>query len=371
MNLAEDFDDVDVVTDLEGQYSLEDLATQEPPDLEVAFQRVEQALCSLRDSSEARDVISGVSGAALVAGLVETNPRMDRRSLLGLFVAAPVALAAGSVLAAPPNRERSNSPELVKLEKSLKKILEELRKFKEKYSQISQERLSHLTFDEFEKTHFSVEKTTKDIQALLDGFVSEVEGLSLDSSISEEELEQFARSHALPFERDAESLLQFVAELNSRLLGGYDRFLGEVRDENFEQKVLRNPGQSILQVSADWCGPCKYASRFLATYANRSKGAVPVNRVSLQDIQGRPTNNRVRGVIEGAQVSIESFPTIVLYKDGVPVRFMCRSLRDVAEIGKFLRGQMEVVPREDRDYEPKDRERLLQELLRRDKSKSI
>jgi len=79
--------------------------------------------------------------------------------------------------------------------------------------------------------------------------------------------------------------------------------------ENFEKEVLNEKGTVLVDFFATWCGPCKMLSPVIHQVAEEYVGIVKVGKVDV-DAQMELAN----------QYGIVSIPTLVLFKDGKPVR---------------------------------------------------
>lgn len=79
--------------------------------------------------------------------------------------------------------------------------------------------------------------------------------------------------------------------------------------ENFEKEVLNEKGTVLVDFFATWCGPCKMLSPVIHQVAEEYAGTVKVGKIDVDD-QMELAN----------QYGIVSIPTLVLFKDGKPVR---------------------------------------------------
>ena len=79
--------------------------------------------------------------------------------------------------------------------------------------------------------------------------------------------------------------------------------------ENFEKEVLNEKGTVLVDFFATWCGPCKMLSPVIHQVAEENAGVVKVGKVDVDD-QMELAN----------QYGIVSITTLVLFKDGKPVR---------------------------------------------------
>ena len=79
--------------------------------------------------------------------------------------------------------------------------------------------------------------------------------------------------------------------------------------ENFEKEVLNEKGMVLVDFFATWCGPCKMLSPVIHQVAEEYAGVVKVGKVDV-DAQ----------MELASQYGIVSIPTLILFKDGKPVR---------------------------------------------------
>lgn len=82
----------------------------------------------------------------------------------------------------------------------------------------------------------------------------------------------------------------------------------EVNDQDFEEKVLKSKTPVLLDLFADWCGPCKLAEPVLEELSVEYKDKVIVAKL---DVDQNPQTTQKLGVM--------SIPTTVLFKDGKEV----------------------------------------------------
>ena len=83
----------------------------------------------------------------------------------------------------------------------------------------------------------------------------------------------------------------------------------EIKDENFEEEVLKSDKTVLVDVFATWCGPCKMMSPIIDEIANEMGDSVKVGKV---DSDENPEICTKYGIM--------SIPTILVIKNGKVVK---------------------------------------------------
>ena len=78
-----------------------------------------------------------------------------------------------------------------------------------------------------------------------------------------------------------------------------------VTNDNFEE-TLKNNSIVLMDFWAEWCGPCKRMEPILQEF--ESETGIPVGKLNVDE---NPEKSQ--------EYSIQSIPTMVLFKDGNPV----------------------------------------------------
>ncbi len=84
--------------------------------------------------------------------------------------------------------------------------------------------------------------------------------------------------------------------------------LTHVKDTDFESEVLHSEGPVLVDFFADWCGPCKMLSPVIEEIAAEHTEL----KVVKLNVDEAPET--------AAKYSVMSIPTVILFKNGEPVR---------------------------------------------------
>ena len=79
----------------------------------------------------------------------------------------------------------------------------------------------------------------------------------------------------------------------------------QVSDADFDQKVVKSQGLTIVDFWAEWCAPCRAIAPALDELARESGGKVSLAKVNVDDHPGL-----------AARYGVRSIPTILLMRDG-------------------------------------------------------
>ena len=82
-----------------------------------------------------------------------------------------------------------------------------------------------------------------------------------------------------------------------------------VTDDSFSQDVLTSSTPVLVDFWASWCGPCKMIAPVLEEIATEKAGALTVAKL---DVDANPGTAR--------DFQVVSIPTLILFKDGEPVK---------------------------------------------------
>lgn len=78
-----------------------------------------------------------------------------------------------------------------------------------------------------------------------------------------------------------------------------------VKDDSFEQEVLKSDTPVLVDYWADWCGPCKMVAPLLDEIAQEYIGKLKVAKLNIDENQATPPKYGIRGI-----------PTLMLFKNG-------------------------------------------------------
>ena len=82
-----------------------------------------------------------------------------------------------------------------------------------------------------------------------------------------------------------------------------------LKKNNFEKEVLEEKGLVLVDFFANWCGPCKMLMPVIHEVAEEYAGVVKVGKVDVDEEMEL-----------ASRYGVVSIPTLILFKDGVPVK---------------------------------------------------
>ena len=80
-----------------------------------------------------------------------------------------------------------------------------------------------------------------------------------------------------------------------------------VTDQSFNADVLSASGPVLVDLWAEWCGPCKMIGPALEELSDELGEKVTIVKLNIDDNPDAPGKYGVRGI-----------PTMILFKDGAP-----------------------------------------------------
>ena len=86
-------------------------------------------------------------------------------------------------------------------------------------------------------------------------------------------------------------------------------FTFEVKDESFNEDVLKSSTPVLVDFWAEWCGPCKMIAPFVDEIAKELNGNM---KVAKMDVDANPNTPMM--------YDIQGIPTLILFKNGQPVQ---------------------------------------------------
>jgi thioredoxin 1 len=81
--------------------------------------------------------------------------------------------------------------------------------------------------------------------------------------------------------------------------------VGKVSDTTFESEVLKATGPVVVDVWAEWCGPCRMIAPALEEISGSLGGKVKIVKLNVDE---NPQT--------AAKYGIQSIPTLMIFKDG-------------------------------------------------------
>jgi thioredoxin 1 len=79
----------------------------------------------------------------------------------------------------------------------------------------------------------------------------------------------------------------------------------QATDSNLDSEVLKNPGLTLVDFWAEWCGPCRALGPTIDTLADQYAGRVKVFKLNVDENPDSARKFNVRGI-----------PTVLILKNG-------------------------------------------------------
>lgn len=79
----------------------------------------------------------------------------------------------------------------------------------------------------------------------------------------------------------------------------------EFTDATFQQEVLQNDKVTLIDLWAEWCGPCRMMTPVVEELSKEYEGRAVIGKLNVDDNPEVPTQYNVRGI-----------PTFLLFKNG-------------------------------------------------------
>lgn len=79
----------------------------------------------------------------------------------------------------------------------------------------------------------------------------------------------------------------------------------EFTDANFQSEVLGNDKLTVVDLWAEWCGPCRLMTPVVEELSQEYAGRAVVGKLNVDDNPNVPTEHNVRGI-----------PTFLFFKNG-------------------------------------------------------
>ena len=99
-------------------------------------------------------------------------------------------------------------------------------------------------------------------------------------------------------------------------------FVKEIQEDNFNAEIAK--GVTLVDFSADWCGPCRMLTPILDQVAQELKDKAKIVKINVDNAQQI-----------ASQFQVTSVPTMILFKDGKKVGSLV-GLRDAAALKEFI-----------------------------------
>lgn len=98
-------------------------------------------------------------------------------------------------------------------------------------------------------------------------------------------------------------------------------------DANFQTEVIESSKVTVIDLWAEWCGPCRLMTPIVEELSKEYEGRVVIGKLNVDENTEVPTNYNVRGI-----------PTFLIFKNG--------ELKDKvvgAQTKKFLQDKIDAL----------------------------
>lgn len=95
-----------------------------------------------------------------------------------------------------------------------------------------------------------------------------------------------------------------VRETKSKELSMSEKILS-IKDEDFEEEILKSSNPCLVDFWAEWCGPCKAISPLLDELAKKYSEKIKFAKLNVDENQKTPSHYGIR-----------SIPSLLLFRDG-------------------------------------------------------
>ena len=102
----------------------------------------------------------------------------------------------------------------------------------------------------------------------------------------------------------------------------------EFTDANFKQEVLQSDKVTLIDLWAEWCGPCKMIAPILDEVSKAYDGRLQVAKMNVDENRVVPAQHNIRGI-----------PTLMLFKGGVLAATKVGALNK-AQLTAFIDGHL-------------------------------